>query len=185
MAESPSDFMAGFSARLMALARAHDLLTRREWQGVSLDELVRRTIAPYGAQLGSSRIDMKGEHIELPPNTAVVLNMVLHELATNAAKYGALSKPEGVVSVHWTIDRQPGMEPHLSLEWTERGGPPVNPSPQRRGFGMRLIERSLASEMGGASKLEFAPTGLRCTMRLYIRQGRRSLEPPRPSEQKT
>jgi two-component sensor histidine kinase len=170
MAESPKDFIGGFSARLMALARAHDLLTRKEWKGVSLDELIRQTIAPYGAHLGSSRIKAKGDYIELPPNTAVVLNMVLHELATNAAKYGALSKQEGVVCVEWTLDTS-GREPHLTLTWAEHGGPPVTP-PKRRGFGTRLIERGLASELNGIVTLDYDPSGLRCTMELSIRHPR-------------
>jgi PAS domain S-box-containing protein len=171
MAENPKDFISGFSARLMALARAHDLLTRKEWKGVSLEELLRQTIAPYGAHLGNSRIQAKGEHIELPPNTAVVLNMVLHELATNAAKYGALSKPNGVVSVDWSIDTS-GREPHLTLNWIELGGPPVEP-PKRKGFGTRLIERGLASELNGMVTLDYAPSGLRCMMELSIRHPRR------------
>lgn len=170
MAETPADFIAGFSARLMALARAHDLLTRREWQAVSLSDLVRRTVAPYGI----SRIAISGEAFDLPPNTAVVLNMVLHELATNAAKYGALSKDEGVLDIKWTIDRTLGAEPRLSLDWTERGGP--TPTRTRTGFGTRLIERSLAAELGGAATLDFNPEGLRCSMQLFVRPTWRTFE---------
>lgn len=172
MAETPADFIAGFSARLMALARAHDLLTRREWQAVSLGDLVRRTVAPYG----TSRIAISGEAFDLPPNTAVVLNMVLHELATNAAKYGALSKDEGALDIAWTIDRTLGAEPRLTVEWTERGGPTVGPRPARVGFGTRLIERSLAAELGGAATLDFNPEGLRCSMQLFVRPAWRTFE---------
>ncbi|MDP8921019.1 MAG: PAS domain S-box protein, partial [Pseudomonadota bacterium] len=145
-----------FQDRLMALARAHDILTRDNWEGAELGELIDEVIEPYCRQ-SSGRCNVDGPRVRLTPNVALAISMAVHELATNAAKYGALSVPGGHVSITWTLTFD---EPrHLTLCWQEHGGPPVVP-PMRKGFGTRLIERSLAHELAGEAILAYVPTGL-------------------------
>jgi PAS domain S-box-containing protein len=150
-----------FEARLIALSRAHDVLTRENWDGANLREIVRQAIEPYRRQ-EDDRFVIKGEAVRLPPRMALALAMALQELATNAVKYGALSSDTGRVEVAWAVERT-GAAPRLKLRWRESGGPPVAP-PSRRGFGSRLIERSLARDLSGGVSLEFAPEGLVCTI---------------------
>ena len=146
----------GFEGRLSALAAAHDLLTLEAWQSASLRRIVEDVIAPYCGD--RERFLVNGPDIALPPKVAVSLALGLHELCTNAAKYGALSTPEGGVRVGWSADNG-----RLHLEWRERGGPPVEP-PARRGFGTRMIERGLPSELGGKVEIAFEPSGVVCTI---------------------
>jgi len=148
-----------FESRLLALSQAHDLLTKANWRGAALEDLVRLELAPYR---GGRRITLDGEPTTLGPNTAVALAMGLHELATNAAKYGSLSTPEGRLRVSWTPQDRSG-EPWLVLEWLESGGPQVK-RPSRRGFGTRLIENGLRRQLGGEVELAFEPTGVRCRL---------------------
>jgi signal transduction histidine kinase/DNA-binding response OmpR family regulator len=150
-----------FESRLMALSRAHDVLTEENWQGANLDEIVGQAIAPYkGAD--PSRFEVTGPSVRLSAKMALSISMALHELATNAAKYGALSDGNGSVTIDWHIERQ---EQHsmLRLEWRESGGPAVA-LPLNRGFGSRLIERGLAQDLGGGAKMEFRPDGLHCSI---------------------
>jgi PAS domain S-box-containing protein len=147
-----------FESRLAALAGAHDLLTGRTWEAAPLSQVIER--AGIGCGAGPGRVRIEGEDVELPPRTAVSIAMALHELCTNAVKYGALSNDSGTVSVHWSLSAG-GAGRRLRLEWSEQGGPPVAP-PARRGFGSRMIERGLASELGGTVALEFRPEGVRC-----------------------
>jgi PAS domain S-box-containing protein len=151
----PGEARAAFQQRLAALAAAHDLLTREHWEGATLDELVGQAVGH--ANLPEPRISASGPPVTLGPKAAVSLVMALHELATNAAKYGALSSPAGRVTIGWTAE---GGE-RLRLDWEESGGPPVAP-PARRGFGLRMIERALAADLGGGVRLDFAPAGLVC-----------------------
>ena len=163
-AGSLEEFRPAFEARIVALSKTHDLLTTRNWQGADLHEVVMRQLAPYAVD--PARLTLEGEAVALTPRAALTLSMVLHELATNAAKYGALSIPAGRLEVRWSIERgvagagaaaaAPG---RVRLAWRERGGPPVSP-PQRRGFGSRLIERS-SHELDGEMELAFDPAGLR------------------------
>ncbi len=149
-------------SRLFALSRAHDVLTRENWEGAWIDEVVAHAMQPFQAS-GHSRIHCEGENVRLPPNTTLALAMALQELATNAVKYGALSKETGKVEISWRVDHTRGA-PHILLKWEEKGGPPVTP-PTRRGFGTRLIERSLAQgPLAGEAKIDFAPTGVVCTI---------------------
>ncbi len=148
-----------FTSRLMALGWAHDLLNRQNWEGADLDEIVRRMAAAHD-DAERSRILIEGPAVRLAPNKAVAMAMALHELATNATKYGALSTPKGKVAIRWRIE-EAGAQ--LALDWRERGGPAVS-EPRRRGFGSRLIERSLAAELGGEAHLTFAPTGVVCEL---------------------
>ncbi|HYE28526.1 MAG TPA: HWE histidine kinase domain-containing protein [Allosphingosinicella sp.] len=144
---------ARFEARLMALSRAHNLLTEENWGGASLERVVAEATAHLG---GAGRFDAAGPDLRLAPRAALALAMALHELGTNAAKYGALSADGGQVAIAWTVDGD-----RLRLEWRERGGPAVAP-PTRRGFGSRLIERGLDADLGGHAALHFDPAGVRC-----------------------
>ncbi|MEE7458120.1 histidine kinase [Methylorubrum populi] len=151
---------AAFEARLLALARAHDVLTRESWEGAELKTVVADAIRPLEAADGqASRFAVSGPRLRLAPRLALSIAMALHELGTNAVKYGALSKEGGKVTITWTVQRRP--ELHLSLRWSESGGPPVTP-PTRRGFGSRLIERSLARELAGTVELLYEPEGVIC-----------------------
>jgi len=158
--EVPTDVARGaFGARLNALAAAHDLLTRRNWEKASLSEIILSSVAAT-AGAASGRITCEGPDVILLPQTAVSLAMAIHELSTNAIKYGALSNDTGAVTVVWQISSGQG-QPRILLEWKEVGGPPVAP-PARKGFGARMIERGLAADLSGEVALDFAPTGLRC-----------------------
>ncbi|MFZ5729847.1 MAG: sensor histidine kinase [Pseudomonadota bacterium] len=116
---------------------------------------------------GSDRYTVRGPSVALSPAEALTLGLVFHELATNAAKYGALSSQEGCVRVSWSL-HDDGSRPRLELSWTEEGGPTVTP-PQRQGFGSRLIERSLKGDIDGQADLDFAPQGLRCRLSVRLR----------------
>ena len=148
--------------RLLALSRAHDVLTRESWEGADLIEVVTRALEPYEA-VNENRLHIAGPHVRLTPRMSLALAMALHELATNAVKYGALSNKLGIVDVSWTVQQSAGAQPRLSLRWTESGGPPVK-APSRRGFGSRLIERSLAQDPDGQVEIAFEPTGVVCTV---------------------
>lgn len=148
--------LADFEERLMALAWAHDILTRERWAGASLTTVLARTMTPYG----EGRVKLTGPDLRISPKMALALAMGVHELATNAAKYGALSRDKGRVEIHWRLDGtvEP---PRLTLDWRERDGPPVTP-PVRTGFGTRLLEKGLAHELGGKVAIRFLPAGVRC-----------------------
>ena len=181
----PERFHADFQTRLLALATAHDLLTREHWEGAPLTKLVQTALAPHAGAAGwtdapvqAARVSANGPPVRLAPETALALAMAMHELATNAAKHGALSVPTGRVAVDWRVEPPPGgttdaSDGTLLLEWSEHGGPPVSGPPTRRGFGSRLIERGLPVQLGrgGAVSLEFAPPGLRCRIRAPLRPG--------------
>jgi PAS domain S-box-containing protein len=143
----PAAFKDAFSARLAALARAHSLLTKELWQGASLRDIVATALAPFGAE-GREAISIAGPAVLIRPNAAVTLSLVLHELATNAAKHGALGAPRGKVGATWTrTGPQPGQPAWVELVWSERGGPSVK-TPEKQGFGSRLIAAS-ADQLGG------------------------------------
>ena len=153
---------AAFEARLLALARVHDVLTRESWEGAELGTVVADAIRPLDSSEGQrSRFGISGPALRLPPRLALSIAMALHELGTNAVKYGALSQEGGTVNITWSVSRED--EIRLYLRWTESGGPPVSP-PTRTGFGSRLIERSLARELAGEVQLLFAPSGVVCTI---------------------
>lgn len=141
-----------FDARLGALARAHDLLTAQNWECASLREVVTRALAPFRTE--AERVAFDGPDVDLSPKQALALSIALHELATNAAKYGALSNEAGRVDVSWALAGE-----HLQLVWRESGGPMVAP-PTRTGFGSRLIERNLARELGGDARIDYRPEGV-------------------------
>jgi two-component sensor histidine kinase len=150
-----------FDGRLIALSQAHDLLTSGNWDSTSLGPVVGMALRPYRSDR-EDRFEIAGPEVRLAPKTALTIAMGLHELATNAFKYGALSNPAGRVSIRWRVeDGDAG--PRLNLEWTERGGPPVSP-PGRKGFGSRLIERGLAAELGGRVEIEYRQDGVVCSV---------------------
>jgi two-component sensor histidine kinase len=158
-----------FNERLMALARAHDLLTQSVWEGADLKEILEETLEPY-----LDRTVLAGPSVALTPNAALALSMVFHELGTNAVKYGALSLPEGTVTVVWHVD--PGALHRLTLHWEERGGPTVSP-PARKGFGSRLIAASLKSDLAGEARVDYRPSGLVCVITLSLpRTGKEEAE---------
>jgi len=146
-----------FLARLFALSSQHDLLTLDNWEGASLEGVVRRALRPWRED-EHVRFTVEGPPVHLTPKRALALGMTLHELATNAAKYGALSNATGAVHVRWAV--QPDGKT-LSFAWDERGGPPVK-APERRGFGLRLIEHGMAREISGDVLLDFRERGLVC-----------------------
>jgi len=151
-------FRDAFESRLMALAMTHDLLTATSWRGAALRDVLIGELGPFGP----NHYQLEGDEVDLTPTEALAMGLVVHELATNAAKYGALSAEAGCVSVSWTAP-----DGVLQLTWRERGGPPVSP-PTRRGFGSRLIERSLRGQLSGEARLEFAADGLTCHVRLPL-----------------
>jgi PAS domain S-box-containing protein len=145
---SPEESRRAFDARLSALAAAHNLLTRQSWEKASLDEVLTAAItATAGAR--ADQVSLRGPNVTLGPQTAVSVAMAAHELCTNAIKYGALSNETGRISITWDI-AQKGKEARMHLQWIETGGPPVA-APERKGFGSKLIERGLASELRGRS----------------------------------
>jgi PAS domain S-box-containing protein len=150
-----------FSSRIIALARANDLLTGENWEGASLYDLVAGVAVGHAGN-EPDRFTARGPVVRLTPKIALSLSMAMHELATNAVKYGALSNDKGRVDVSWSLQVKGG-EQRLHLEWRESGGPPVT-APTRRGFGSRLVERGLAGELGGTVQLNFEPTGVVCVI---------------------
>ena len=146
-----------FEGRLGALAEAHNLLSTEKWQGSELQDVVSRVLQPYLLN-NPERIRMSGPRVPLSPRLAVVLSMLLHEMATNAAKYGALSNDAGTVALDWDVITE-NAGPKLRLVWTEAGGPPVV-APVQRGFGSRLIERSARDQLGGEATVDFLPRGV-------------------------
>jgi len=157
----PATVRDAFEGRLAALAAAHDVLTRQNWEAGSIRDIVAEATAPHHA--GDGRLTAEGPAVDLEPKTAVALALAMHELATNAVKYGALSTPLGRVEVRWVVE-----DGRLQLTWRETGGPPVSPA-IRRGFGARLLEQGLSTELGGPVTLDFRLEGLVCRMEAALR----------------
>jgi len=168
--------LESFESRLFALARAHDVLTRENWEGAELREIIHEVVEPYLRQ-GTRRFEIKGPRLRLIPRTALAIAMAIHELTTNAAKYGALSVPSGCVVITWTVTQEEA--PFLVLRWEERNGPSVV-APTRKGFGTRLIQRSLAQDIEGDVQLTYAPTGVVCAMSIPLSEATPLLELHRP-----
>ena len=159
-APAPAAFRERFEGRLIALSKAHDQLTSHHWESADLRELLSGSLAPY-AGVGTERVVLRGEDVVLRPRAVLTLAMAVHELTTNAAKYGALSVPGGRIEIQWQAVRAGTGRPVLRIDWLEQGGPSVA-VPEQRGFGSKLIEGSIAAELGGTARLVFEPNGLRC-----------------------
>jgi two-component sensor histidine kinase len=150
-----------FAARLMTLSHAHDLLTQTSWASAPIKEVVNGALAPHRS--GQGRIRAAGPGIDLVPKQALALSVALHELATNAAKYGALSA-DGKVEIEWAEATVESI-PSFRFTWTESGGPAVvEPAPEKKGFGSRLIERMLANDFGGQVRTQYRPGGVVCEL---------------------
>ena len=160
-----------FQGRLMALSTAHNVLTGQGWESASLARIVEDAVRPFTPKGDEARIVARGPDLPVAPKSAVAIAMAIHELASNAVKYGALSVPDGRVTLDWTQSR----DERFQLTWREAAGPTVRP-PARRGFGLRMIERGLATELGGSVHIDFRPEGLLCTIDAPL---------PRPTPEET
>ena len=159
--EDPAVAREAFLDRLSALAVAHDILTREQWEGVRLRELAHGVLDALVG--GDGRLVVEGPEVRLTPAVSLSVSMALHELGTNALKYGALSRPGGHVALTWSADSwTPSI---VEICWREMGGPPVSP-PRRRGFGSRLLERGLAADLRRPVELRYEPEGLQATMHI-------------------
>ncbi|WP_152569501.1 MULTISPECIES: PAS domain-containing protein [Sphingomonas] len=171
-ADDSEQLKAGITGRIQSLARAHSLLAESRWEGVELTALAREEVAPY-AEESDGRITLQGPRLTLRPAAAQSIALVLHELATNAAKYGALSADSGRIDLSWCIEPDGG----LLLVWQERGGPPgPEQPPSRSGFGSRLIKASVERQLRGTLAYDWAANGLTVTMTIapeYVSLGER------------
>jgi two-component sensor histidine kinase len=163
-ASSSAQFRTDFEARVTAMAAAHNLLTASNWEGALLHDIIESVLKPY-ADNGRQIYKLDGERLRVGPKFALSLLMAFHELATNAAKYGALSSEAGHIVVTWSLT-QPPKAPALRIEWREIGGPPVKPR-RRRGFGSRLID-GLSAETNGNVDLKFERDGVICTIEVPL-----------------
>lgn len=161
----PAALRRNIESRLFALSRSHDLLTRENWKGAELRDVLAAALEPFvGLDGREGRIALAGESVRLAPRAALAFGIAFNELATNAVKYGALSGGKGTVRVDWSLKPSPRGR-RLLLHWRECGGPPVVP-PLHKGVGTRVLERGIAGEMGGTVDLDYRPSGLVCTMEL-------------------
>ena len=166
---SVDEFYDSFSNRIASLGKMHTMLTEDYWQTASLEQMLRNEFYPYDLDRGE-RVLLEGPPVELSADLAIPIGMALHELVTNAAKYGALSARKGWVRVTWAIIQEEGRR-KLSLEWTERGGGPVK-QPSRTGFGSTLIERVLPMQCGANVQLHFERAGLRLHIKAPLIESR-------------
>lgn len=163
-ATSLDEFAEGIDGRIRALSATHDLLTQSDWGTTPIGAVVAAELAPYTRAHGDA-LEMSGPPVELAPNDALSLGLALHELATNASKFGALSVPDGHVSIRWSL-----IDENLAqIEWVERGGPEVSAT-RPRGFGTDLIQKIVAHELRNPVDLVFEPEGVRCTLKVPVRQ---------------
>ena len=159
-----ADFERRFSGRLQALAASHDLLVQRDWHGVPIGELIRSQLGHYLDQQ-ASQIEIDGQRLIVTPEAAQNIGLAVHELSTNAAKYGALSVPQGQVRVHWTCTGHPSANSRFRLMWVERNGPVVTP-PSQTGFGHVVMEQLAARALQGEATLKFKPEGVCWTLEI-------------------
>jgi two-component sensor histidine kinase len=150
-------FRGTIGGRIESLAKTHTLLTSKRWHAIAFRDILNSELDPYRQ---TERVSLSGPDFDLEAEIATSVGMVIHELTTNAAKYGALSAPTGSLEVHWSLETMAGgADARLTLNWRERGGPPIQP-PDHKGFGSILIERLIVRQFGGTAKFEFAPEGL-------------------------
>lgn len=161
---SLDEFAERLEGRIRALSATHDLLTDSQWGSTPIRSVIEAELTPYSRDVGQM-IEMRGPHVELAPNDALSLGLAIHELATNATKYGALSQPGGKLSIEWAR-----LGDSLArVSWREEGGPPVA-AKRKRGFGMELIERIVANELRNPIEMHFDPAGVRCTLTVPVRK---------------
>lgn len=163
-ADDVEEFANGLDGRIRALSATHDLLTQSDWGSTPIRSVIDAELLPY-LRDDEHALELLGPEVELAPNDALSLGLAVHELATNAAKYGALSAPGGKLSVHWRLLSQD----LVRVEWLERGGPPVKQE-RSRGFGTDLIERIVAHELRHPVELDFDPAGVRCVLLIPVRR---------------
>ncbi|MXQ12597.1 sensor histidine kinase [Microvirga makkahensis] len=164
--KNSAQFKEAFEGRLLALSMTHNLLTLTSWRDADLHDIAEQELAPYKRE-ADERVVIQGPNVNLPPRHAINLGLVLHELVTNAAKYGALSVPTGRLDLSWAIVRAENQPEHLRIRWLETGGPPVEP-PKRQGFGSRLIRRSIEGELDGALGIQFDGPGVSYDMSIPL-----------------
>ncbi len=157
-AANPDGFVARFGERIQALSKAQDLLVENEWNGVDIAELVRSQLAHFKDLIGA-RIELKGPSLFISASAAQTIGMALHELSTNAGKYGALSNADGRLEIGWGLERAEGEEETFAMYWREQGGPPIA-SPAKPGFGSTVIQRLARESLDAQVALEFLVTGL-------------------------
>jgi PAS domain S-box-containing protein len=169
---SPEAIREAIESRLFALSRSHDLLTREKWDGAGLRDLVNQVLEPFGVANGlAERFVITGRNIRLSSKATLALGIALHELATNAVKYGAFSNDRGSILIDWAVENT--LEGNrLIVRWREKNGPPVI-APSRKGFGSRVIERGLAHELDGHVRLDFREDGVVCIINIPAPRGAR------------
>lgn len=160
----PKEALQAINARIVAMGRAHEALMHTEWEAAPIIDIVKGGIAMCGPD--HPRVGIAGPRIDIGPKTALALTMALHELCTNAIKYGALSNDSGKVAVKWTLDGASD-DPNVHLRWNECGGPPVT-APTHTGFGTRIIEQYSRTQLGGDTELLFKPDGLEWTVNVPL-----------------
>ena len=160
--DTPEGIKAAIEGRIRALSKAHTLLAESRWTGANLRTLVNEEISPYCLE-GTSAAVVDGPSVVLPPQPAQLIAMVLHELATNAAKYGALSVPEGRVKIEWLHT----LHGKLVLRWTETDGPAVKP-PSHQGFGTRLLDQVVRAQLNGKTRFDWRSEGLACEIEVSL-----------------
>ncbi|MBL0375485.1 PAS domain-containing protein [Rhizobium sp. KVB221] len=166
----PAVIRDAIESRLFALSRSHDLLTRKNWEGVRLCDLIKNALEAFGVANGrSEHFAIAGKDIRVSPRIALALGVAFHELATNAVKYGAFSNAAGAVQISWTIEPLPNGK-EIRLCWEEKGGPTVT-LPSRKGFGSRVIEHGLAHELDGTVVLDYRTAGLICRINFPLTSG--------------
>jgi two-component sensor histidine kinase len=163
------DVVDAFEGRILALSKAHTLLGHKLWKSVGLRDVIDQILQPFGLNdRRVNRFTVQGDDVPVQPKAALTLAMVFHELATNAAKYGALSDgAAGKIDITWQVESPPQGD-RMRLQWQESGGPPVMP-PGRKGFGSRLIEGGLAQDLDGEVHLAYDPAGLVCQITMPVR----------------
>jgi PAS domain S-box-containing protein len=160
-----------FEGRILALSKAHSLLGRKHWEAVSLRDVIEQILPPFGLNDRQvARFCVDGDNVRLQPKAALSLAMLFHELATNAAKHGALSNgATGKIDIAWQVEPTAQGDDRMQLRWQESGGPPVTP-PGRKGFGSRLIERGLAQDLDGEVHLDYEAAGVVCQIIMPVRR---------------
>jgi PAS domain S-box-containing protein len=171
-AKSQEAYAKAVEGRIQALAQAHTLLSESRWQGTDVERLLTEELAPYRG-VDNSRVQIEGPMVFLSPEKSQNFALVLHELAPNSAKHGALSAAEGTLTIRWSVAAD-----KLVLSWEERGGPPVRP-PRSQGFGTKIMNASIKRQIGGNVAWDWRPSGLHCTLHIPL-TGDRLPDPPRP-----